>query len=129
MSKKSEKSKQVYSSNLSFYLFIRGKTQNDLHNELGYSEGQVSQWLTGGKIPSPIQKRKIAKWLNIAPYNFTKDVDRSYQAVRKRVFLKAPILFDMISKYGPEEIEIAEEKITHYFNMYNEFGHEYYHNL
>ena len=63
----------------------KGLTQADLALLLGISQAYISQFETGGLIPSEIQIKKIAEILGISPEILNKELHQFYEARKKEL--------------------------------------------
>ena len=67
----------------------KGLTQVDLALLVGVSQVYISQFETGGLIPSEIQTKKITEILGIGPETLNKELHQFYEAkkeeLRKRI--------------------------------------------
>ncbi len=63
----------------------KGLTQANLALLLGISQIYVSQFETGGLIPSEIQTKKITEILGIGPETLDKELHQFYEARRKEL--------------------------------------------
>lgn len=62
----SEKSYQkIFSKNLAYYMYLNGKTQTDLINDLGFNKSAVSTWCNGTRLPRMDKVEMLAKYFNI----------------------------------------------------------------
>lgn len=57
--------KKIFANNLNHWMKIRGKTQNDLINDLGYISSKVSNWCTGKSYPRMDAVQNLADYLHI----------------------------------------------------------------
>jgi len=62
-----------FSRALTYYLALKGKTQQDLINDLGYSSSTVSQWCTGKNIPRMDRIEAVATYLGIDKTELLRD--------------------------------------------------------
>lgn len=61
----SDELKKIFSTNLKHWMQVRGKTQNDIINDLGYASSNISGWCNGKAYPRMDAIQKIADYLNI----------------------------------------------------------------
>lgn len=64
---------QTFAKALNYYLSLKGKTQQDLINDLGYSSSTVSQWSTGKNIPRMDRIEAVATYLGIEKTDLLRD--------------------------------------------------------
>lgn len=93
---------------LTYYLALRGKNQQDLINDLGYSSSTVSQWCTGKTVPRMNRIEQIAQYLNIDtsdlmrdPEIFNKDTFTSDPALIAKLLDSKPALYDLFKQSVP----------------------------
>lgn len=53
----------TFAKALTYYLAVKGKTQQDLINDLHYSSSTVSQWCTGKNTPRMDRIEAVATYL------------------------------------------------------------------
>ena len=63
----------------------KGLTQVDLALLVGVSQVYISQFETGGLIPSESQTKKITKILGIGPETLNKELHQFYEARKKEL--------------------------------------------
>lgn len=63
----------------------KGLTQVDLALLLGVSQIYISQFETGGLVPSSIHTKKITEILGISPETLNKELHQFYEARRKEL--------------------------------------------
>lgn len=61
----SDELKRIFSTNLIYWLSIRGKTQADLYKRMEVSSATASDWCNGKKLPRTDKMVDIASWLMI----------------------------------------------------------------
>ena len=61
----SDELKKIFSTNLKHWMQVRGKTQNDIINDLGYASSNISGWCNGKAYPRMDAIQRIADYLNI----------------------------------------------------------------
>lgn len=64
---------RTFAKALNYYLSLKGKTQQDLINDLHYSSSTVSQWCNGKNIPRMNRMNEIATYLGIDKTDLLKD--------------------------------------------------------
>lgn len=64
---------KTFSKALKYHLALKGKTQQDLVDNLHYSSSTVSQWSTGKNIPRMDRIEAIANYLGIDKTDLLKD--------------------------------------------------------
>lgn len=63
----------TFAKALTYYLAVKGKTQQDLINDLHYSSSTVSQWCTGKTVPRMDRIEAVAKYLGISGTDLLRD--------------------------------------------------------
>ena len=93
---------------LTYFLALRGKTQQDLINALGYSSSTVSQWCTGKTVPRMNRIEQISQYLNIDtsdlmrdPEIFNKDTFTSDPSLISKLLDSKPALYDLFKQSVP----------------------------
>lgn len=93
---------------LTYYLALRGKNQQDLINDLGYSSSTVSQWCTGKTVPRMNRIEQISQYLNIDtsdlmrdPEIFNKDTFTSDPSLISKLLDSKPALYDLFKQSVP----------------------------
>lgn len=64
---------RTFAKALNYYLSLKGKTQQDLINDLNYSSSTVSQWCNGKNIPRMDRMKAIATYLGVDKTDLLKD--------------------------------------------------------
>lgn len=64
---------KTFAKALNYYLNLKGKTQQDLINDLQFSSSTVSQWSTGKSFPRMDRVKIIADYLGIDKTDLLKD--------------------------------------------------------
>lgn len=93
---------QSFARALTYYLSIKGKTQQDLINDLHYSSSTVSQWCTGKNIPRMDRIEAVANYLGIDktdllrdPALFSKEKFSTDPALIAKLLESKPALYDL----------------------------------
>lgn len=93
---------QSFARALTYYLSIKGKTQQDLINDLHYSSSTVSQWCTGKNIPRMDRIEAVANYLGIDktdllrdPAIFSKEKFSTDPALIAKLLESKPALYDL----------------------------------
>ncbi len=60
-----ESYQKIFSKNLTYYMYLNGKTQTDLINDLGFNKSAVSTWCNGTRLPRMDKVEMLAKYFNI----------------------------------------------------------------
>lgn len=63
----------TFAKALTYYLAVKGKTQQDLINDLHYSSSTVSQWCTGKNTPRMDRIEAVATYLGIDATDLLRD--------------------------------------------------------
>jgi transcriptional regulator with XRE-family HTH domain len=56
-------------------LLQKGKTQKEIAEEIGSHQSHVSDWLNGRKSPNSSSLHKLAKALEVSPYELIKELE------------------------------------------------------
>lgn len=99
---------QTFSKALNYYLNLKGKTQQDLINDLNYSSSTVSQWCTGKNIPRMDRIKALAKYLGIDKTDLLKDPE----VFSKEKFTADPDLITELLKRKPALYDLFKLAIT-----------------
>lgn len=99
---------KTFSKSLNYYLNLRGKTQQDLINDLGYSSSTISQWCNGKYIPRMDRIKEIATYLEIDKTELLKDPETFSQ----EKFNADPALVAEILERKPALYELFKLAIT-----------------
>lgn len=116
--------KLIFSKNLRKYMDLKGKTQIDLINDLGFNKSAVSTWYNGTRLPRMDKVDILAKYFGINrsdlieeknEINNTEDYYLNEDARKMAEFLfKNPeykILFDASRKVKKEDIDFVKQMI------------------
>lgn len=79
--------KNVFASNLKWYMEVKGKTRNDISAALGISYFTVSDWVNGKKYPRMDKVEMLAQYFGIQ---------------------KSDLIEDKINQPSPEEPQLTE---------------------
>ena len=99
---------KTFSKALTYYLNLKGKTQQDLINDLHYSSSTVSQWCNGKNIPRMDRITAIATYLGIDKTDLLKDPD----VFSKQKFTTDPELIAELLNRKPSLYELFKLSIT-----------------
>ena len=99
---------KTFSKALNYYLSLRGKTQQDLINDLNFSSSTVSQWSTGKNIPRMDRIKTIAKYLEIDKTDLLRDPE----IFSKEKFTTDPELISELLERKPALYELFKNAIT-----------------
>lgn len=72
-----ERNKKVFARNLNYYLTTRGKTQNDLVQDLEITASTVSDWANGKKYPRVDKMQMLADYFGILKSDLTEEHQES----------------------------------------------------
>lgn len=93
---------KTFAKALTYYLNIKGKTQQDLINDLHYSSSTVSQWCTGKNIPRMDRIEAVATYLGIDktdllrdPVIFSKENFSTDPALISKLLESKPSLYEL----------------------------------
>ena len=93
---------KTFAKALNYYLSLRGKTQQDLINDLHLSSSTVSQWCTGKNIPRINRMKTIATYLGIDQTDLLRDPEIFSQekftadpALVSELLNRKPLLYDL----------------------------------
>ena len=99
---------KTFSKALNYYLNLKGKTQQDLINDLNYSSSTVSQWCTGKNIPRMNRIVAIATYLGIDKTDLLKDPE----VFSKEKFTADPSLISELLDRKPPLYDLFKLSIT-----------------
>ena len=99
---------RTFAKALNYYLSTRGKTQQDLINDLHYSSSTVSQWCNGKNIPRMDRIKAIATYLGIDKTDLLKDPE----IFSKEKFTADPTLIAELLDRKPALYELFKLSIT-----------------
>jgi transcriptional regulator with XRE-family HTH domain len=99
---------KTFSKALNYYLDLRGKTQQDLINDLNFSSSTVSQWCNGKTIPRMDRIKAIATYLGIDKTELLRDPE----VFSKEKFTADPYLIAEILKRKSSLYELFKISIT-----------------
>lgn len=99
---------QTFAKALTYYLSLKGKTQQDLINDLGYSSSTVSQWCTGKNIPRMDRIEAVANYLRIDKVDLLRDPVMFSQ----KSFTTDPTLISKLLESKPSLYELFKLSIT-----------------
>lgn len=100
-------SSNSFAKALTYFLTIRGKTQQDLINDLGYSSSTVSQWCTGKTVPRMNRIEQLASYLSID----TSDLMRDPEIFSKDTFTSDPKLIAKLLDSKPALYELFRQSV------------------
>ena len=99
---------KTFSKALNYYLNLKGKNQQDLINDLGYSSSTVSQWCNGKNIPRMDRLKALATYLGIDKTELLKDPE----AFSQEKFNADPDLVSELLDRKPALYELFKLAIT-----------------
>lgn len=99
---------KTFSKSLNYYLNLRGKTQQDLINDLGYSSSTTSQWCNGKTIPRMERIKELATYLGVAETELLNDPE----VFSQETFTADPALVAEILERKPALYELFKLTIT-----------------
>ena len=99
---------RTFAKALNYYLSLKGKTQQDLINDLNYSSSTVSQWCNGKNIPRMDRIKAIATYLGIDKTDLLKDPE----VFSKEKFTADPALISELLDRKPALYELFKLSIT-----------------
>ena len=99
---------RTFSKALNYYLSLKGKTQQDLINDLNYSSSTVSQWCTGKNIPRMDRIKAIATYLGIDKTDLLRDPE----VFSKEKFTADPELISELLDRKPALYDLFKLSIT-----------------
>ena len=85
----------TFAKALTYYLAVKGKTQQDLINDLHYSSSTVSQWCTGKNTPRMDRIEAVATYLGIDPEIFSQEKFSTDPALISKILESKPSLYDL----------------------------------
>lgn len=99
---------KTFAKALNYYLNLKGKTQQDLINDLHYSSSTVSQWCSGKNIPRMDRIKAVATYLGIDKTDLLKDPE----VFSKEKFSADPALIAELLERKPALYELFKLAIT-----------------
>lgn len=99
---------RTFSKALNYYLSLKGKTQQDLINDLGYSSSTVSQWCSGKNFPRTDRINAIATYLGVDKTDLLRDPE----VFSKEKFTADPELIAELLERKPALYEMFKLSIT-----------------
>ena len=99
---------RIFAKALNYYLSLKGKSQQDLINDLHYSSSTVSQWCTGKSIPRMDRIHAIAEYLGIDKADLLKDPE----VFSKETFTADPHLVSELLERKPALYDLFKLAIT-----------------
>lgn len=99
---------KTFAKALNYYLNLKGKTQQDLINDLNFSSSTVSQWSTGKNIPRMDRIKVIANYLGIDKTDLLKDPE----VFSEEKFTADPDLISELLDRKPTLYELFKVAIT-----------------
>lgn len=99
---------RTFAKALNYYLSLKGKTQQDLINDLHYSSSTVSQWCNGKNIPRMNRMNEIAAYLGINQAELLQDPE----VFSKENFTADPSLISELLDRKPMLYELFKLEIT-----------------
>ena len=99
---------KTFSKALNYYLSLKGKTQQDIINDLQYSSSTVSQWCNGKNIPRTDRLQALATYLGVDTANLLQDPE----VFSKEKFNSDPSLIAEILDRKPLLYELFKLEIT-----------------
>jgi transcriptional regulator with XRE-family HTH domain len=99
---------KTFAKALTYYLSLRGKTQQDLINDMHYSSSTVSQWCTGKNIPRMDRIEAVATYLGVDKTDLLKDP----AIFSKERFTTDPALISKLLESKPALYELFKLSIT-----------------
>lgn len=116
-----DKSRELFSKNLCYFLDINGKSQKNLAEYMGVSTGLVSDWCNSKKIPRVNKIKEICDWFHIEMSDLltdkTKQQEEGYYLTEKTKRIAAKIygnidiceLFEMCIEMEPKKLKTLLE--------------------
>lgn len=105
---------RTFSKALNYYLSLKGKTQQDIINDLNYSSSTVSQWCSGKNIPRMDRIQTLATYLGIDktdllqdPEIFSKEKFNADSSLISEILDRKPLLYDLFKL----EITLSEKDL------------------
>ena len=99
---------RTFAKALNYYLSLKGKTQQDLINDLHYSSSTVSQWCNGKNIPRMNRMNEIATYLGVDKTDLLKDPE----VFSKENFTADPSLISELLDRKPMLYDLFKLAIT-----------------
>lgn len=99
---------KTFAKALNYYLNLKGKTQQDLINDLHFSSSTVSQWSTGKTIPRMDRLKTIATYLGVDKTDLLQDPE----IFSREKFTTDPALISELLNRKPLLYELFKLEIT-----------------
>lgn len=99
---------KTFAKALTYHLNLKGKTQQDLINDLHYSSSTVSQWCTGKNIPRMDRIEAIAQYLGVDKTDLLRDP----AIFSKESFSTDPTLISKLLESKPALYELFRLSIS-----------------
>lgn len=99
---------KTFAKALNYYLNLRGKTQQDLINDLDFKSSTVSQWCNGLNMPRVNRLNTLANYLEIDKGDLLKDPE----VYSKDKFTTDPNLIAELLERKPTLYELFKLSIT-----------------
>lgn len=113
--------KAIFSKNLKYYMYINGKTQIDLINDLGFNKSAVSTWCNGTRLPRMDKVEQLARYFGISRSDLIEDKSDKDQFEEEHTYYTNPetakiaqeiyenkelsLLFDAAKDAAPEDLQ------------------------
>ena len=92
--------KEIFASNLQYYMDLNGKTRKDVSTALGISYYTLTDWVKGKKYPRMDKVQMLADYFGIQRSKLIEEyVEPEEQAAFDAMLLKDNDLMGMIKKY------------------------------
>lgn len=104
--------KQVMAENIQYYMNLYGKSRNDMCEALGIKYTTFTDWVKGKTYPRIDKIELMANYFGIKKSDLVEPHEHdpdSTDALRDRVFARAPALFKVLDKASDSEIHQIEK--------------------
>lgn len=96
--------REIFASNLQYWLTITGFSKTQLAEELEVSQAAVTHWCNGTKMPRMGKVQAIADLFGINKSDLLNDIDK-IDFKRNELFDKKKVLFRTIEKVTEEDLD------------------------
>lgn len=90
-----EKLKKIFSTNLKRYMKLRGKSRNDICDDLGFNYFTVSDWVNGKKYPRMDKIETLAKYFGVLISDLIEEKTEKHHEMKKNNDILSDIIVRM----------------------------------
>lgn len=108
---------KLFAKNLNYFIELRGKTQQDLANDLGISKATISSWCNATRIPRMDKVDLLCKYLNVNRSDLMEDnkelkstyyyMDNDTREIAQEIYVNPDlkILFDATRGLSKDDVD------------------------